>query len=74
MNKRIQELTDASHNSYLSNTGEWYREFDYEKFAYLLIQECLKVIQSKSMNSGDEWEDGLQVAKNAILEHFEIQE
>ena len=41
-----------------------------EKFAQLIVRECIQTIQNESMNSNDEWEYGLRMAQGAIQEHF----
>ena len=43
-----------------------------EKFAELIVRECIETIKNASMDSGDEWEDGLRFAQGAIEEHFGI--
>jgi hypothetical protein len=45
-----------------------------EKFAELIVRECIQTIKNKSMDSGDEWEDGLRFAQGAIEEHFGVEE
>ena len=45
-----------------------------QKFAELLIKECIQTIQNKSMGSGDEWEDGSRTAEGAIRERFGVEE
>ena len=72
MNERIRELAVAAApaNSSIPHS-EWNipKEF-IEKFAELIARECLETIQNQSMNSNDEWEDGLVFAQQAIKEHF----
>jgi hypothetical protein len=70
----------------VKNDGEWRKalpseiihtmfqsEKGLEKFAELLIKECVQTIQKCSYNSGDEWEWGLEIAENAIKERFGIE-
>jgi hypothetical protein len=45
-----------------------------EKFAELIVRECIQTIKNASMDSGDEWEDGLRFAQGAIEEHFGVEE
>ena len=71
MNERIKELfIKVSTESY---NMRWNIE-DAEMFAELIVRECVEAIQNKSMNSGDEWEDGLVIAESAIKEHFGVEE
>lgn len=74
MNKRIQELAEQCYEHDQSWTGVGQRIFNKEKFAELIVQECIQEIQNKSMNSSDEWEDGLIIAEYAIKEHFGVDE
>ena len=74
MNERIDELMIQAGARFEFLHGVHYDDFQYRKFAELLIRECIDTIQSKSMNSGDEWEDGLRIAEGAIREHFGVSE
>jgi len=78
MNERIERLAKQAEQYVKSNPkanvtihgGDMFNK----KFAELLIQECIEQILNRSMNSNDEWEDGLCMAKRAIEEHFGIEE
>ena len=73
MNERIRELLEqASEVHDYWYRGDSQRLVDHKMFAELIIQECIQAIQHKSMNSGDEWEDGLRIAEGAIREHFGV--
>ena len=67
MNERIKELMEQCRYS------EFETEYDMEKFAELIVRECIDTIQNESMNSKDEWEDGLRIAEGAIREHFGVE-
>jgi hypothetical protein len=43
MNKRIQELAEQCNTIYNSTTFPVDKDFDYEKFAELLIRECAEI-------------------------------
>lgn len=47
-------------------------DMDLKMFAELIVQECLQAVQNESMNSGDEWEAGLRIARCAIEERFGV--
>ncbi len=72
MNERIRELAEQA----TQKTMGWFDpkagELDVEKFAELIVTECIQVIQNESMDSGDEWEDGLCMAEDAIKHHFGV--
>ena len=69
MNKQIKELEPQcwEHNEFGLN-------FNYEKFALLIVRECIEAIQNESMNSDDDWERGLRIAEGAIQKHFGVEE
>lgn len=73
MNERLKELLEQASDVH----DYWYRGdsqrlVDHKMFAELIIQECIQAIQNESMNSKDEWEDGLRIAEGAIREHFGV--
>jgi len=65
MNERIKELADQCRESHLSNTGEWYSEFDEGKFAELIVRECSRVAKL---------EVGTNRVCDAIEKHFGVEE
>ena len=77
MNERILELAkqadpDHWHKRWYSGINPRVMDPEIKKFVELLIRECIQAIQNESMNSGDEWEDGLRIAEGAIREHFGV--
>ena len=81
MNERIKQL--AAHAKAYANqctkdidgdvSWHW-MEYYTEKFAELIVQECIEAIQNESMNSDDDWERGLRIAEGAIQKHFGVEE
>jgi hypothetical protein len=74
MNARIKEIEIQS-VFYNEDTQSW--EFDREKFAKLIVRECLRV----SYNSADilkstnpAYSDGIMSNNLAIREHFGVEE
>ena len=51
----------------------WHTQFN-QKFAELIVKECIEAIQNESMNSDDDWERGLRIAEGAIQKHFGVEE
>jgi hypothetical protein len=45
-----------------------------EKFAELLLRECLVLFENAKVNEEDDVDYGLEEAKNIIKEHFEVEE
>ena len=70
MNERIKELLKQS------GLQPYYeaQEGQIEKFAELIIKDCIEAIQNESMNSDDDWERGLRIAEGAIQTHFGVEE
>jgi hypothetical protein len=68
MNNRIKELEPQcwEHNEFGLN-------FNYEKFAELIIRECAKVVDSLTSTPGygevDYWAEGID-----LLQHFGVEE
>ena len=77
MNERIFELAEQATVWKDANHGY---TFDKEKFAELIVQECLNEIQSllDCNTQVDEFEqgvyNGLDMAKDCIKEHFGVEE
>ena len=42
MNERIRQLAEQAYETVQSPSGEGYREFNKEKFAELIVRECIK--------------------------------
>jgi hypothetical protein len=78
MNERIQELAkQAGHRYYpSSNSGPLRVEYltpELEKFAELIVQECISTLEEKIYRSIDG--DGDEVWSDLILkEHFGVEE
>ena len=74
MNKRIKEFAEqCSHHR--SPPETW---FDYEKFAELIVRECLgcceQVISDPVPESVDTWLNGGSQCIDEIKEHFGVEE
>jgi hypothetical protein len=74
MNERIEKLLEQCQietygvNSELLEIG-----FDAEKFAELIVRECLKIVEPTE-DSGDEWCVTLKGTAQEIKEHFGVEE
>ena len=92
MNKRIQELAEQAwvyqvrvyQDNGVRTYGEQEKVFDKEKFAELIVQECLTELrftvvdtqecrQDKSQDYQVGWEDGMYDAGEAIKDHFGVE-
>lgn len=66
MNKRIKELSERCTSSFVNEYGEWEDDFDKEKFAELLVQECVNVLHDNEL-----WSRHIS---HALNEHFGVKE
>jgi hypothetical protein len=73
MNERIRELAEQCYEHDQSWTGVGQRIFNKEKFAELIVQECLKIVEPTE-DSGDEWCVTLKGTAQEIKEHFGVEE
>jgi len=77
MNERIQELikeceiTSTSYFHGRGNITDTY--FDREKFAKLIIRECLSLAQSHR-SQVDDFAAGIDYVRDEIKEHFGVEE
>jgi hypothetical protein len=74
MNKRIQELAEQCTTIYNSTTFPVDRDFDYEKFAELIVKECANVAKLTEADDGNDYKAGRHWAGTDILKHFGITE
>jgi uncharacterized UPF0160 family protein len=76
MNERIKELKQQAAD-YVDSIDngidiEEYRKLLDQKFAELIVQECID--QCADNGSNDEWDKGVRWAANQIKEHFGVAE
>jgi hypothetical protein len=64
MNERIEKLAIECYQA---------PEFDYKKFAELIVRECLKIVEP-DQTSGDEWCVTLDETAQSIRQHFGVEE
>jgi ethanolamine ammonia-lyase large subunit len=78
MNKRIEQLKKECYISIIDRQGD--NEYDLEKFAELIIKECIGIIEDHRIPLGNsavgelacEWTyEALQIIKDNIKDHFE---
>jgi hypothetical protein len=70
MNERINELLKQSRTEYWT---QYTPSYDYEKFAELIVRECLTFVEPMP-GSGDIDDLALEAAREQILEHFGVTE
>ncbi len=78
MNERIKELaeqagmTDDKFGMFFAKDKHDEDGVDLEKFALLIIEECIDQIDKSNYQSGDEWDHAMRCAENNIKEHFGV--
>ena len=70
MNERIRELSKQAGCYY---DGMGYGEGNIEKFAELIVRECVKVVD-ETMTENQEMNIGLVMASAKIVAHFGVEE
>jgi hypothetical protein len=75
MNERIKELWSQAGGHYNGGNQHTWPEYtidDPEKFAELIVRECLKIVEPTE-DSGDEWCVTLKGTAQEIKEHFGVE-
>ena len=84
MNERIKELaeyaweyTTEQTDGWINESGEvnwdFLREYD-NKFAELLVQECIRQVDLDNGHGNNEWDRALTFVSNHLKEHFGVKE
>ena len=82
MNEKIKKLIKQATTIRYSGPGE-IEEFDREKFAELIVEECLKKIYYSTLMSHPEhnwsekeigFNEGIDVAYKKVKQHFGVEE
>jgi histone acetyltransferase (RNA polymerase elongator complex component) len=77
MNERIQQLEKQSYTEARHELGGTYMAFDKEKFAELIVKECMELVSAtKDLAIEDGWnvDEAMSTAINDIEEHFGVEE
>jgi hypothetical protein len=73
MNQRIRELAEQAG---IFKPKEFYQHIDalqLEKFAELIVKECVKVAHPKLTDVG-EWAAGMRLVQKRLKQHFGVKE
>lgn len=79
MNNQILKLAQQAGISFDIDPGtsgpevSFDRQEDFEKFAALLVKECIATIEAESQDAGDEWEYRPQHVIDSIKKRFELE-
>ena len=80
MNERIDELMIEAGARFEFLHGVHYDDFQYKKFAELIVRECIAELESVKVNEYRTdvydigYDDGLTQAVETIKEHFGVEE
>lgn len=75
MNERIKELMNQSMESTgVEGLGGCYMELNPEKFAELIVRECIKICSDVEADTEMDLSDGALVCMAEIKQHFGVQE
>jgi hypothetical protein len=74
MNEIIKELIDRCTTHYNGGLGTEIEVFDKEKFAQLIVQECIKICSDVEADTEMDLSDGALVCMAEIKEHFGVSE
>jgi len=75
MNERIKELAEQA-TTYIdpsANDGVCW-DFDKEKFAELIVKECIEQASIGNGHGNNQWDRALTFAAKNIKEHFGVEE
>ena len=72
MNERIDQLLVKA-GAYFGGEGVVYDRFDPEKFAELIVKECIETLRLVPYNSDREFGDEV-IYQGAIRKHFGVEE
>ena len=73
MNERIKELAEQAGFIDRGTNHTAYMNFDHEKFAELIIEECVEVAHPKLTDVG-EWAAGMRLVQKRLKQHFGVEE
>ena len=69
MNERIKELYGQA-----MSTDEYGYKFDPEKFAELIVKECIEQASIGNGHGNNQWDRALTFSAKNIKEHFGVEE
>ena len=84
MNERIKELAERCRTHYYDGNGGYIEQFDEEKFAELIVRECVQTLidntpeRYTNESAEEDWDKGYDRAMrdcvHHIQEHFGVEE
>jgi hypothetical protein len=77
MNERIKQLAEQAGYKHPDAVGicEDYAYFDHEKFAELIVAECLGIVDDAERGGSNEiWDNAVKFIRRDLQEHFGVEE
>jgi hypothetical protein len=75
MNERIKQLMGKATTIEEHGWGASYENFDREKFAKLIVAECLGIVDDAERGgSNDIWDNAVKFIRRDLREHFGVEE
>ena len=76
MNEKIKELAEQAGSTHKQNLGvyQFYSD-ELEKFAELIIRECLGIVQDAERGGSNEiWDNAVKFIRRDLQEHFGVEQ
>ena len=74
MNERIQKLAEQAGVGFMFDPDAVVLTFKMEKFAELIVQECIEQASIGNGHGNNQWDRALTFASKNIKEHFGVEE
>ena len=74
MNKRIEEIEKQAYTEVMHERGGTYMAFDKEKFAELIVAECIWALWTEECRISDLASEEYTRGSNKIKKHFGVEE
>ena len=74
MNERIQQLAEQAGVGFMFDPDAVVLTFKMEKFAELIVQECIEQASIGNGHGNNQWDRALTFAVKNIKEHFGVDE
>ena len=73
MNERIRELIEECTDRHFPEGDNMFETFDKQRFAELIVRECLQVISKSDATCSDEWDYAERDLHGLIKSHFGVE-
>ena len=74
MNERLKELIEECTDRHFSECVGGFETFDKEKFAELIVRECVGICMKNQFDGAENYNNGSVSSAEFIKEHFGVQD